>query len=78
MYMLQGTNSWEKSQEGSNTPPIKRELQFCFGQTLHQLRIWVTADKAQLDKTDPNLYGQMLENDKFDQQLMSPLQIWLS
>ena len=31
----------------------------------HQLRTWVTADKAQLDEHDPNRYGWTLEKNKF-------------
>ena len=40
-------------------------LQFHLKVAFHQLQIWVTADKAQLDEHDPNLYDWTLEKNKF-------------
>ena len=71
----------KKSYEGSKLPPTRGALQFHLKRAFHQLRIWVTADKAQLDERDPNLYGWKLEKKNlFLEQLMSVLlqQILLS
>ena len=55
----------KKSYEGSKLPPTRGALQFYLKRAFHQLRIWVTVDKAQLDERDPNLYGWTLEKNKF-------------
>ena len=46
-------------------PPTRGALQFHLKRAFHQLRIWVTANKAQLDERDPNLYGWTLGKNKF-------------
>ena len=53
-----------KSYEGSRLPPTKGALQFHLKRAFHQLRIWVTADKPQLDERDPNFYGCTLKKKK--------------
>ena len=53
------------SYKGSKLPPSSGALQLHLKQTFHQIRIWVTADKAQIDERDPNFYGWTLEKNKF-------------
>ena len=55
----------KKTYEGSKLPPTRGALQFHLKRAFHQLQIWVTADKAQLDERNPNLYGWTLEKNKF-------------
>ena len=45
-------------------PPPRGALQFHLKEALHQFKIWVTADKAQLDQRDQNLCAWMLRNNK--------------
>ena len=52
----------KKSFEGSKLPPPKEALQFHFNRAFYQLWICVTADKAQLDERDPNIYGWKWRN----------------
>ena len=46
-------------------PPARGELPFHLNQVYHQLQIWVTTHKAQLDELDPNFYGWTLEKNEF-------------
>ena len=55
----------KKFYEYLKLPPTRGALQFHLKRAFHQLRIWLTADKAQLDERDPNLYGWTLEKNKF-------------
>ena len=50
----------KKFYEGSTLPPIRGALKFHFKPAFHQLRIWVTEDKAQLNESVTNLYGLTL------------------
>ena len=44
---------------------LEEHYNFISSKLFHQLRIWVTADKAQIDERDPNFYCWTLEKNKF-------------